>query len=274
MSTNLSPAQQVAALAAEALQHRAVRHPYLRALAAGTFGDTYGALADFAQHYHGYSAHFRRYLMAVVSRLENPAHREALLENLNEESGRYPQEDLDTLGEMGIKSEWIEGIPHPRLFVRFCRSVGVEPGHQDEELEVVCWREMLLSILETGSAAEAIGAIGLGTENIVRSIYQPICEAIKHCPQLSARDTVFFPLHTAVDDHHQETLQKIATDLASTPEGLRDLAKGMRKALALRNAFWDWLEERALNRAIEQGHLGQEPFQFAADAADAAAVAA
>jgi len=56
---------------------------------------------------------------------------------------------------------------------------------------------------------------------------------------------VFFPLHTAVDDHHQATLHRIATDLAATPEGVRDLAAGMREALELRASFWDWLEARA-----------------------------
>jgi pyrroloquinoline quinone (PQQ) biosynthesis protein C len=245
MTASLSPADQVTALAAEALQHRAVRHPYLRALADGGFGNTRAALADFARHYHGYSVCFPRYLALVIGRLESPLHRGALLENLTEESGHYPEEELDVLAGMGIQRAWIEGIPHPKLFERFSRALGVEPGHHEEALEVVCWREMLMAVLAGGSPAEAVGAIGLGTENIVRAIYQPICRAIRRVPELCAEDTVFFPLHTAVDDHHQETLQEIAIDLAATPQGIRDLAKGMRKALALRSAFWDWLEERA-----------------------------
>jgi pyrroloquinoline quinone (PQQ) biosynthesis protein C len=251
MTATLSPRDQVAALAAEALLHRAVRHPYLRGLAEGSF-DTRFALADFARHYHGYSAHFSRYLMTLIDRLENPDHRQALLENLSEESGRYPQEELSILEGIGIERSWIEGIPHSKLFERFCRAVGVhvgaEAGPHEEALEVVCWRELLLATLQTASPAEAVGVLGLGTENIVRSIYQPICQAIARVPELSPRDTVFFPLHTAVDDHHQETLQEIAADLASTPQGVRDLAKGMRKALALRCSFWDWLEERARAR--------------------------
>lgn len=263
MTMTLSPAEQVAALAAEARQHRAVRHPYLRALANGTFVDTYGALADFARHYHGYSAHFPRYVAAVVARLESPRHRRALLDNLTEESGDYPAEDLQILDRLGIERAWIEGVPHPELFARFCRAVGVEPGQQDEALEVVCWREMLMSIFQHGTPAEAIGAIGLGTENIVRSIYQPICQAIARVPGLSAEATVFFPLHTAVDDHHQETLRQIAVDLAQTPQGIRDLAKGMRKALALRSSFWDWLEERARSTPIARCYTCAEPLPFA-----------
>jgi hypothetical protein len=70
-----SPAQYVDDLAQKALQHRAVNHPYLHAMATGAFPSLHEALADFAQHYHGYSAHFPRYLMALISKLENPDHR-------------------------------------------------------------------------------------------------------------------------------------------------------------------------------------------------------
>jgi hypothetical protein len=62
---------------------------------------------------------------------------------------------------------------------------------------------------------------------------------------MSLHDSVFFPLHTAVDDHHQATLRDIAIDLAATEQGRLDLAKGMQKALALRCSFWSWLHQRA-----------------------------
>ncbi len=97
----------------------------------------------------------------------------------------------------------------------------------------------------------------------MRAIHQPICCAILRVPELGEEDTVFFPLHTAVDDHHHETLQRIATELAATPQGVRDLAKGMRKALALRSAFWDWLEERARCIASPRGHARTDSFLMA-----------
>ena len=49
------PETFVDALAREALEHRAVRHPYLAALASGALPDLQAALADFASHYYGYS---------------------------------------------------------------------------------------------------------------------------------------------------------------------------------------------------------------------------
>ncbi|MCX5953549.1 MAG: iron-containing redox enzyme family protein [Cyanobacteria bacterium] len=233
-------------LAALALQHRAVCHPYLWGMAAGTLPSLYAALQDFARHYYGYSAHFPRYLTALISKLENPEHRAALLENLTEESGQYEEEELMQLKEFGVQPEWIVGIPHPVLFKRFRNSLGVDNAAMDDDhIEVVCWREQFLAIMNTGSAAEALGALGLGTETIVQTIYQPFVEAIQKVGSIKPEDAVFFPLHTAVDDHHQATLKAIAIDFAATPAGRADLAKGMFKALALRDSFWSWLYARA-----------------------------
>jgi pyrroloquinoline quinone (PQQ) biosynthesis protein C len=242
-----TPAAFVSQLAAESLRHRAVRHPYLIAMADGTFPDTRWALADFAQHYYTYSLHFPRYLTTVISRLENPEHRKALLENLTEESGIYEEEELEELAKFGVEHEWIKGIAHPLLFRRFSDAIGVRRSDVGESDQVVCWREQFLQVLSSGPPAEALGALGLGTENIVRTIYGPFVKAINRLGDISPRNAVFFPLHTAVDDHHQETLQQISADFAKSSEGRVSLRRGMLKALQLRCAFWDWLYERALN---------------------------
>lgn len=242
---------QVEELAARALTHRAVQHPYLRALAAGALPDVRWALADFARHYHGYSSHFPRYLLATTARLPDPAHRVALLQNLTEESGSYEAAELAELAAIGVEPEWIVGVPHPELFRRFAAALGVnpaEPGAAEADA-LVCWRELFLQLLTHGTPAEAVGALGLGTEQIVSTIYQPFVAAIAMVRDLSPRDTVFFPLHTAVDDHHQATLQAIACDYARTEDGIVELRRGMLKALKLRASFWDWLYARALDPA-------------------------
>lgn len=248
LSTDRSDGDTAAAyvrrLAAESLTHRAVRHPYLQALAEGTLPDLRWAMADFARNYYGYSSHFPRYLTTVISRLENPAHRRALLENLTEESGVYGEEEYAELAGFGVQRAWIEGIAHPLLFQRFSRAVGVDHTAHVEKDQVVCWRELFLSVLTDGSPAEALGALGIGTENIVRTIYGPFVKALSRM-DLRPEDTVFFPLHTAVDDHHQATLEAISADFARTEEGRVGLRRGMLKALALRTSFWDWLHDRA-----------------------------
>lgn len=237
----------VAALEETARSHRAVRHPYLTAIANGTLPNPAGALADFAKQYVGYSGHFPRYLTALISRLENPSHRHALLANLVEETGHYESADLAKLRDFGIQAEWIVGVPHPELFRRFQQAVnGAGDEGENEQFEVVCWREMLLAVLCMGSPAEAVGALGLGTESIVPAFYTPFLRAIERRGGLLPRDTVFFRLHTLVDDAHQATLRQIAISHAVTEAGQKDLARGMCKALALRDSFWSWLHERAI----------------------------
>jgi pyrroloquinoline quinone (PQQ) biosynthesis protein C len=227
------------------LAHRAVHHPYLRALAAGDLPDSRSALQDFACHYHGYSAHFPRYLRCAIDQLSVPEHREALTENLTEECGEYPPEDLKALRQVGIAPEWIVGVRHSELFRRFGDALGVQ--HVDAEaaaMEVICWREMFLGVLSDGSPAQSVGALGLGTEGVVSTMYSYFLPALERLG-LTPQDTVFFHLHTMVDDHHQATLLDIARHYARTAEGRHELVKGMRKALYLRAGFWDWLYVRA-----------------------------
>ena len=231
----------------EALNHRAVQHPYLQAMASCELPDINWALADFGRHYSGYSAHFPRYLTQTISQLSKAEHRRSLMENLLEEQGTYAEEDLEELARVGIEREWIVGVPHPELFKRFCDALAVRLGMADQDSStVVCWREMFLDVLGQGSPAQAVGALGLGTEGLVSTMYQNFLPALKQSG-LSGREGVFFPLHATVDDHHQEALNAIARDFADTAEGRLELKKGMRKALFLRTGFWDWMYARALD---------------------------
>src|SRR5262249_51598153 len=131
------------------------------------------------------------------------------------------------------------------LFRRFSDALGVDHSGVESD-QVVCCRELFLDMLGRGSPAEAVGAFLIGTENIVSTIYAPVLNAIRRLNEVPARDSVFFALHTVVDDHHQRKLDAIATDFAGTAEGRADLRRGMLKALRLRSTFWDWLHERAL----------------------------
>lgn len=237
----------IESLGREARAHQAVNHPYLHALAEGELPDLRWALADFARHYAGFTRHFRRYLGVVCLRLERPDHQEALLGKLDEELGNYDEAQLEALARAGIEREWVEGIPHPLLFRRFCGAVGAEPSLPgDEAPAVVCWREMFMHLLSDASPAAAIGAIGLGTESIVEPVHTSLAAAIRRVPELTPRETVFFPLRIAVDGEHAATLFEIATDFAGNMELRAELRWGMLAALNLRHYFWNWLHARAL----------------------------
>jgi len=233
-------------LVKEALDHRAVNHPYLKALANGEFENMEEVLKDFASQYGFYSSWFPRYLTAVISKLENPEFRAHLLDNLSEESGHLHEEDLVAVRALGIKDEWVQGIPHPKLFKRFQVAMGVDLSAQPD-IEVDIWRDSFLALMQGGSAVSAVGAIGLGTESIVKYIYKDIITAIEKYTNLSIEDYVFFPLHTEVDDEHGLILLDIAQKMAlQSPEDERELRKGMLKALNLRAAYWDGMYNRAM----------------------------
>ena len=248
-SSGDDPRAHIAAQVAASHAHRAIAHPYLEAMASGTLPDPRWALADFARHYFAYSRHFPRYLTAVISRLEEPRHRGHLLQNLSEEAGMYSDAELAELAALGVEPSWIVGVPHPLLFHRFRAAIGADQALAAEADQVTCWRELFFSVLAHGAPAEAVGALGLGTEGIVRRIYQPFVTALARFGDLPPRDTAFFTVHVAVDDHHESTLLEIAADFAATEEGRIGLRRGMLKALSLRSAFWDWLHQRALDPA-------------------------
>jgi pyrroloquinoline quinone (PQQ) biosynthesis protein C len=225
-----------------AIQHEAVHHSYLQKLSQGEFSDMKKALAYFASQYECYSAWFPKYLLAVIDKLSSPAHKAHLLENLEEEKGQLPENDLKAIRALGIDDEWVIGIPHPTLFHRF--KTAISSGLDFDMNEAVeTWRNSFLVYLENCSEAEAVGAIGLGTESVVKHIYRPIIESISVHTELTMRDYVFFPLHTEVDDEHGKVLLAIANELASQSEGNALLVrKGMETALDLRAEFWTKLE--------------------------------
>ncbi len=225
-----------------ALQHEAVHHSYLQKLSQGEFSDMKKALAYFASQYECYSAWFPKYLHAVIEKLSSPSHKAHLLENLEEEKGHLPENDLKAIRAMGIDDEWVLGIPHPTLFHQFKNAIS--SGQTFEMNKAVeNWRNSFLAYLENCSEAEAVGAIGLGTESVVKHIYRPIIESISMHTELTIRDYVFFPLHTEVDDEHGKVLLAIANDLASqSKENAQLVRKGMETALDLRAEFWTKLE--------------------------------
>jgi len=235
----------VSRLLNEALHHRAIHHPYLKGLAAGEFKNMDIVLKDFATQYGYYSSWFPRYLTASISKLDQIQHRNKLLHNLAEESGHLREDDLVEIRKLGIKDEWVQGVPHPELFRRFQNAMHVEKNNKPG-VEVEIWRESFLSLVTSGSSISAVGAIGLGTESIVKFVYKYLIKAITKYTDLTLEEYVFFPLHTEVDDEHGLILIDIASEIAGENElAERELRKGMLKALNLRAAFWDDMLLRA-----------------------------
>ena len=245
--STLTSEEYIVELIEESRSHPALNHPWLEAMAECSFPDMAWAVRDFAWHYHGYSSWFPHYLAAVIGSMDREEHRELLQENLNEENGELGAEERATLKTVGIDPETVDGVPHPVLFRRFCRAMGIgEEALGNPHQSTVRWRSRFRRFLESSSPAAGVGALGLGTESIVKHISDQILPAIRSLPLLSREDYVFFELHCVVDDQHQADLLEVAQDLITTAEARRELRRGMLTALDLRCQLWDRLYRRAL----------------------------
>ena len=228
----------------EALHHPALTHPYLTAIANGDFKNYKLILTDFASQYGYYSSWFQKYLTALISKLEDPGDRQLLLNNLQEEQGMIDQEDLDQIENIGIQKEWIEGVPHPLLFKRFQESIGVKNSVMG--LEVQSWRDSIMWLMHNGSPEMALGALGLGTEFIVKHIYKYIVQGIKDHTDLKLYDYVFFLLHMEVDDEHGKIMLDITDNIATNSiKSAMHTRYGMLFSLEMRRVFFDHMLFRA-----------------------------
>lgn len=234
----------------EARGHRTLKHPFLSALVRNEFEKSDVVLKDFLFQYLAYSNDFLRYLTATIAQLEEREHRELLVHNLMEEAGKVDEEDEPALAAAGVKLEWIQGVPHPVLYARFLDAVGLDQAFRKKTAfcdEALVWRRMFLNICSTGGAAQALGAMGMGTENIVKYIYIDIIRAIDSHLKVSPRDRVFFDLHAAVDDEHGEVIDNIAVEFAQYRRNREPLRNGMLMALGARASFFDGMMHRAQN---------------------------
>jgi pyrroloquinoline quinone (PQQ) biosynthesis protein C len=247
--TNQTARNYIDGLSKQALDHRALHHPYMQRLIAGDVPDIQGALKDFVFQYSPYCFDFTRYLTATISQLEDEKHRKVLMKNLVEETGQIDDENAALLGTIGIELEWVNKVPHTALFQRYLEAAGVGAEFRKKNAyadDALIWRELFYSVCSREGASRALGAIGLGTENIVKYIYRPFIKAIEKHLDISLRDRVFFDLHAALDDQHGDALTDIAIDYADKEENRKPLKEGMLMALGIRGAFFDALQERAL----------------------------
>jgi pyrroloquinoline quinone (PQQ) biosynthesis protein C len=243
----------IARLRSEALAHRAVSHPYLHALAHGELPAPAAAVLDLTYQYHAYSSWFQRYLTAVISQLDEPAHRAMILHNLSEECGALDEDERAALEQAGIPLQWVDGVPHGALYERFLRASGLRRHAEPLCDEVLVWRTQLLQACSHAGARVAVGALGLGTELIVSQLYRPILQAIQRFLDIAPRDRVFFDLHCSVDDEHGEVLERLAVELVRSPRELEEVRLGMLTALTLRSAFFDAMWRRAQGMVAERG---------------------
>ena len=239
-------------MSAEALDSDAVNHPYLRAMREGDFPDFDLALKDFAFQYSIYSTKFIRYVSVVIDNLSDTEHKQILLTNLAEEQGDTHDVDLppDVLAS-------VVGQPHALSYRRFQEALGVDADYRKNTPQCqtgLLWSKQFLQLCEMNGCS-GVGAIGIGTELIVSSIYKQILEGLKMHSNLSMTQHVFFNLHCECDDEHAAQMILIAEDLACDRAACEQIEYGVKMAINMRIMFWDKMLERAQNYPASSRHV-------------------
>jgi len=246
----------VAGLLEFAKNHRVIEHPLLLKIRDGGFKRQHLVLTDFLYQYSAYSSDFLRYLTGTISQLESRKHREALMRNVVEELGHLDSAEEKELKEAEIDPEWVRGVPHPQLYSRFMEAIGCTSDWKANHPicdEVVAWKAMFNAACSAGGASQAVGAMGIATESIVKYIYRKILGGIHKTYAISPEERVFFDLHAAIDDKHGDTLNEVAAELAQYRNHRVGLHLGVVIGLNLRASFLDAMLIRAEN--IDRGTI-------------------
>ena len=244
MNRHILGAAFVNRISVEALESAAVNHPYLRAMSEGDFPNMELAIKDFSFQYGLYSVRFPRYVSAVIENLGNARHKQILLTNLDEEKGLISDVELppDVLAS-------VIGQPHASLFRRFQEALGVNAEYRATTAQCqtgLLWSKQFLQLCEMNECV-GVGAIGIGTELIVSSIYNQILKGLKAHSDLTMTQHVFFNLHSQCDAEHAAQIALIVEDLAHNNMACEQIEYGARMALSMRVIFWDKMHERARN---------------------------
>lgn len=228
----------------------AVSHPYLHAIRNGDFPNMRLALQDFAFQYGLYNARFVRYMSVVIDNLSADEHKTILLANLAEEQGNAHDIDLPP----DIQAS-IDGKSHARLYRRFQTALGLRNGalKATPECPGLLWSQQFLALCKKNECV-GVGAIGIGTELIVASIYNQILDGLKAHSDLTMTQRVFFDLHSICDDEHAAQMLLITEGLAQDKEACDQIAFGIQSAIALRSTFWDAMYERAQGFPASDSH--------------------
>lgn len=205
--------------------HSFWKNSLFKAFESGSLG-----LADlqfiFGQ-YSFYSRSFTRCLAGFMANSDNDMHRAQLVENLWEESG---EADLDKR--------------HAELFRRFLtQGLGIILEDLVPTPPTQIFVNEILSFCLRSSAYESSAFLSLGTEGIVSRMYEIFIKGLKKAG-VSDEHLTFFYLHTACDDDHAITLEKIMLSYTDNPDWFETCRRSLTFALDLRKQFFEHLYQQ------------------------------
>ena len=184
--------------------------------------------------YSFYSRNFTRYLAGFMANSDNDMHRAQLVENLWEESGESDHSQR-----------------HAELFRRFLTDgLGIVLADLTPTSATQLFVNEVLSFCLRSPACESSAFLSLGTEGIVPRMYAIFIKGLQQA-DIAMEHLTFFQLHTACDDEHAVTLEKIMLSYANAPGWFESCRRALTLALDLREQFFEQLYQQLQTRRIE-----------------------
>ncbi len=198
-----------------------LKHPFYAAWSMGEVERS--TLQAYAGQYYQFERNFPRYVAGAYGRIENPAGRRTLLENLVDEEGRDPT--------------------HPELWLRFAEAIGtsrtaVTRANLRPETRALLQNYERWTL--DGTAPEALSAL-YAYESIFPEVAAEKARGLRaYYGVTAARGLEFFRVHTEADLAHSRAERALlARELKDRPEGMR---KAVRATTATVGAWWKFLD--------------------------------
>ncbi len=230
-----------------ARRHAAVDHPFLRRFRAGDF--TPRQLHAYAINHFPLVEHFTKYLEHLLPLLPSKSAEDWRLKslvahNLYQECG-----------------EAVTGQDHPRLFVRFARSVGVletlglPPTADDADVaEAMLAHPLRLPEPARFIAAHdelcrsdfllGLGAVGPGHEWAIPTMFRSFTAGLSVFGRGAGTDVDdrYYTTHIDIDQEHGAMLKQLLLHHGVTADARRRIREGAQRSLDLRADLWSAIE--------------------------------
>jgi len=226
-----------------ALRHRAVNHPYLRALIDGSLPQHRQALIDLSEQLSSYSLSKIDLLKSLEDSLVAVEARESIRLNIVRAMGLYDLDTLQVLAGQGLDTTLVDGMPQHELFMDLTQALGGR--HRQPGFPIRLWRNSLLALSSCPGGQEGLGALGLGSAMIDPLLYKVLHQTTHFIPHLSRADKTLLELNTHLPNPYVTIFRGPLVEMAQLPSNRPRIAHGMFEALELRACVWDWLYERA-----------------------------
>lgn len=198
-----------------------LKHPFYVAWSMGEVERP--TLQEYAGQYYQFERNFPRYVAGAYGRIDDPAGRRTLLENLVDEEGRDPT--------------------HPELWLRFAEAIG-SSRRRVTRAKPYPETGALLANYERwslhGTAPEALSAL-YAYESIFPEVAAEKARGLRAFYGVTEpRGLEFFHVHTEADVAHSRAERALlARELKATPGASRQAERATRATVS---AWWNFLD--------------------------------